>query len=198
MARLTLHEVFLRAFRFVPLVTLPLFALFTACRAGESHDDSANGALDSIFRGAQQGAAEESPDVRFLRALADHREGFMQFALATMNHTSRELTRSDAQKLHMRQLMERDSVLLALAALNTPYDPVVAPHYKAAADSVTSRSDDARDAAFYRASTRLHQDGLRLIETHLAHLEDARVRALAQRSKREHETALLRLSTRRR
>jgi hypothetical protein len=177
---------------------LPLLALFAACSAGESHYDSASGALDSMFRGTQQGAAEESPDIHFLRALADHREGFMQFALATMNHTSRELTRSDAQKLHMRQLMERDSVLRALARFETPHDPVVLPHYKAAADSVMNRSDDARDAAFYRASTRLHQEGLRLIERHQSDLDDDHVRALAQRSRREHETALLRLSTRRR
>ena len=184
----------MRAFLFVPLITI---ASFAGCNVAELRIDSANGSLDS-FPGTQQGTSGVSGDVQFLRALADHREGMMQFALATMNHTSREITRADAQQLHMRQLAERDSVLRALATRDAAYAPVVPPRYKALADSVMSRSGEARDAAFYRFSAVLLRDGLRLLETHVPTLRDAQVRALAERSTAEHETALLRLSTRRR
>ena len=184
----------MRAFLFVPLFTI---ALFAGCNAAELRMDSANGSLDS-FPGTQQGTTGVSRDVQFLRALADHREGMMQFALATMNNTSREITRVDAQQLHMRQLSERDSVLRALAGLDAAYAPVVPPRYKALADSVMSRSGEARDVAFYRFSAVLLRDGLQLLETHVPTLRDPQVRALAERSTSEHETALLRLTTRRR
>lgn len=184
----------MRAFLFVPLITI---ASLAGCNAAELRIDSANGSVDA-FSGRQQGTTGVSDDLQFLKALADHREGMMQFALATMNHTSREMTRVDAQQLHMRQLAERDSVLRTLTTFDADYAPVVQPRYKALADSVTTRSGEARDAAFYRFSALLLREGLRLLETHTPALRDDHVRALAERSTSEHETALLRLTTRRR
>ncbi|HYC49910.1 MAG TPA: DUF305 domain-containing protein [Gemmatimonadaceae bacterium] len=181
-------------FRPAALVTAAL--LIYACASGEMQLDSVDGDTDVGATPAGSPIGSESPDVAFLRAMIDHHEGLLFVIMTAMNNTSREATRSHAQRLHRQRTAERDSMVALLRrTFAVGHTPRIDPADIVKADSIPNREGEARDALFYRILARHHEDGVRLIERHTGELQDPAVRTLAEQLKATKETALSTYST---
>ena len=176
-----------------------LGALLTACApGGETNDSAAPGPqTDSVAGTATTAATSTRPQARdaeheFLRMMVDHHEGLIEMASAAMTRASRSSTQGDAHQLHTKQEEDQQRML---AMLRTQYSdsmtPMILPGNRAMIDSLAGKTGASYDTTFYQSIIAHHDEGVRMMDQHLAHLSKPEVRQMAERMKTEQQREIV-------
>ncbi|MBX9854833.1 MAG: DUF305 domain-containing protein [Gemmatimonadaceae bacterium] len=189
--------------------TVALLAVATAC--GPKSDDAAAGASaaapgagqsttaatsDTGMAGmdhskmagmAPMGGATGDPDRDFLRMMSEHHKGMIAMAHLTIEEKKGSATaQADAEKIDTKQDAELDSMVTMLEQqFKDPYDPKIMPDNQKMVDELKPLSGSAYDRMFYHHVVQHHQQATQMIDQHLPMLKDAKVRAMAERMKRD-------------
>lgn len=167
--------------------------LIACAPGGETNDTARTAQTDSAAGAAGAVASSNRPPARdadheFLRMMVDHHEGLIEMASAAMTKASQSSTQGDAHQLHTKQEQDQQRML---AMIRTQYNdsiaPMVLPSNRAMIDSLAGKSGQSYDTTFYRNVIVHHEDGVRMIDQHLAHLSTPEVRQMAERMKTEQQ-----------
>lgn len=188
-----------------------IIAVTTACTAktdqpavGESAAASAAGAsttaapdsmsgmagMDHSTMGtmAPMGGATGDPDRDFLRMMSEHHKGLIAMAHMVIEDGKKgsPATKADAEKLDTKQDAELDSMVTKLEQqYKDPYNPQIMPDNQKMIDELQAQSGTAYDRMFYHHVVQHHQQATQMIDHHLPMLKDAKVKAMAERMKRD-------------
>ncbi len=167
-------------------------AALAACGKGEeaTHDSAAIAAALPTPYVADSGAAaaQGEGDKAFLEQMSDHHAGLVQMAYVTRGKTSEPETRKDADMLHQAQQAEQDSMVAMLKRdFNDSYAPKVMPQHQVLIDSLGNLRGRALAKGFYDMTVQHHQEGVAMIDRFLPSLQNAGVKAMAERMKAQQQ-----------
>lgn len=156
-------------------LSLTVVVLLAAC-GGEGNEENPD-----TTAMADQPAAQAGGDADFLRQMSDHHEGLVLIAEQAHTRATDDSVRSAAENLHMKQAMERDSMVAMLSSkFQQRHSPEAMAKNRAQADSVAQMSGAAADRYFVQTTIAHHREGLAMIDQHMGHLTDAQVRSMAE------------------
>jgi hypothetical protein len=133
-------------------------------------------------------------DHAFLRMMADHHEGLIAMTAPVLDQAVNATTQSDARRFHDKQQRElRDMLAMIANKYGESYEPSILPSNRRMLDSLGRATGAAYDTLFYRQVIAHHQQGLEMMGKYLPDLQDAKLKAMAERMRAEHvrETAEL-------
>lgn len=169
---------------------LAAFAL-AACAPGDGEDQVA---MDSASIGAMPDtmaampAAAKDGQHEFLRQMSDHHEGLVAIGEAAMNKGSTSAVQMDAHMLHTKQAAERDTMVQMIQQhYQEQHQPKAMPKNVAQADTLSQKSGADYDREFYRIVIDHHREGIAMIDQHLTHLTDPKVRQMAEKMRADME-----------
>lgn len=147
-------------------------------------DHSTMGNMSSM---APMGGATGDPDRDFLRMMSEHHKGMIAMAHLTIEEKKGSAsTQADAEKLDTKQDAELDSMVTKLEQqYKDAYDPKIMPDNQKMVDELKPLSGAAYDRMFYHHVVQHHQQATQMIDHHLPMLKDAKVKAMAERMKRD-------------
>jgi uncharacterized protein (DUF305 family) len=126
-------------------------------------------------------------DHTFLRMMADHHQGLIAMTAPVLDQAVNEATTADARRLHDKQQRELREMLTMLSnKFGEQYEPSVLPSNRAMIDSLGRATGAAYDTLFYRQVIAHHQQGLEMMGKYLPDLEDAKLKAMAEKMRAEH------------
>lgn len=148
-------------------------------------DHSTMGNMGSM---APMGGATGDPDRDFLRMMSEHHKGLIAMAHMVIEDGKKgsPATKADAEKLDTKQDAELDSMVTKLEQqYKDPYNPQIMPDNQKMIDELQAQSGTAYDRMFYHHVVQHHQQATQMIDHHLPMLKDAKVKAMAERMKRD-------------
>lgn len=147
-------------------------------------DHSTMGNMGSM---TPMGGATGDPDRDFLRMMSEHHKGMIAMAHLTIEEKKGSAaTQADAKKLDTAQDAELDSMVTTLEQqYKDAYDPKIMPDNQKMVDDLKPLTGAAYDRMFYHHVVQHHQQATQMIDHHLPIMKDARVKAMAERMKRD-------------
>lgn len=154
---------------------------------GAGTADSAATVTDTATAGMQHGAAQDA-DHEFLRMMSDHHEGLVAMGMDAMNRAQDDSVKSAAHRLHEKQAMERDSMVVMIQQMyNEQHRPTIIPKNQAQADSLRQMSGQGVDRYFLQTTIAHHREGIQMIDQHLPRLAKPQVRQMAEKMRAEQQ-----------
>ncbi|WP_310572047.1 DUF305 domain-containing protein [Gemmatimonas sp.] len=158
--------------------------------AGGSADGMAgmdHSTMGSMGTMSPMGGATGDPDRDFLRMMSEHHKGMIAMAHLTIEQKKGSAaTQADAEMLDTKQDAELDSMVTTLERqFKDAYDPMIMPDNQKMVDELKPLTGAAYDRMFYHHVVQHHQQATTMIDHHLPMLKDAKVKAMAQRMKRD-------------
>lgn len=130
------------------------------------------------------------PDKEFLGKMIGHHSGMLTMAEAAMASATGQ-AKSDAEMVHHKQSMERDSMSAILSTrYMTMITPAVSPMARMMTDSLKKLTGAAANHAFYDMTIQHHQEGVAMVDEYLGRLSpEVGAMALAMKTDQTAETA---------
>ena len=146
-----------------------------------------HGTMGNMGNMAPMGGATGDPDRDFLRTMSEHHKGMIAMAHLTVEEKKGSATtQADAKKLDTKQDAEVDSMVTRLERqYKDPYNPKIMPDNQKMVEDLKSLAGAAYDRMFYHHVVQHHQQATQMIDHYLPMLKDAKVKAMAERMKRD-------------
>ena len=162
-----------------------LAVALTACGGGDTESEQTAAAGDT---GSAASMESPSADVQFLRQMSDHHEGLVLIAEQAHMRAQDDSVQSVAEKLHMKQAAERDSMVAMLSDMfSEQHTPEAMAKNRAQADSVSDMSGTEADRYFLQTVIGHHQEGIVMIDQQLPSFSMDHVRMMAERMRSDQQ-----------
>ena len=171
-------------------LALAAASLLGACAPDADDDDMAadSVAVDPAPAAPAQPAAAKDGQHAFLREMSDHHEGLVVMGEQAMTKGSNSTVQMDAHNLHTKQMAERDSMVQMIQQMyQETHQPKAMPKNLAQADTLSSKTGEDYDRTFYRLVVDHHREGIAMIDRHMPHLTDPKVKQMAEKMKQDQE-----------
>lgn len=144
-------------------------------------------AMSTVGNMTVSGGATSDLDRDFLRMMSEHHKGMIAMAHLTVEvKRGSATTQADAEMLDTKQDAELDSMVTKLERqYKDRYDPKIRPDNQRMLDQLKPLSGAAFDRMFYHHVVQHHQQATQMIDHYLPMLKDAKVKAMAERMKRD-------------